>query len=367
MDDDTYYYEESMEKPRMKCWLKTLIITGIVIFSLALLVFIGIFVVFPIVFMESLSVERTFMFWNIENPKNPEFDNPEKYGITGVNNFYITTKDSDSNYRNLVKIGVWQILPIDQEHSTEKDVEKLLRAETKYPILMYNHGVACTRIVPTQGYKILRKKFHIFAMDYRGYGDSTGADLSESGIIEDNVQVYEWIRSRTNQDIYIWGHSLGSALSIHTVKALWEEKRIVPKGLVVESAFSTMREEVLGNPLGKFFSWLAYFNATVLDPLEDHGFRFWSTKNINEVRCPTMHMHAADDNVISWKLGEKLMKAAQARNTYSGRTLWHLFPSLRGYQHNNIITDPNIPQYVDEFIELCNNYSDIQKQKILGN
>lgn len=89
---------------------------------------------------------------------------------------------------------------------------------------------------------------HSFFIDY---GDSTPALLTEPAVVNDGIQLYEWVRSQTTADIYVWGHSLGTALSTHTVKKLKEEKGTVPMGLFLESPFTTMREEIVYHPIGK--------------------------------------------------------------------------------------------------------------------
>lgn len=116
-----------------------------------------------------------------------------------------------------------------------------------------------------------------------------------------------WVKERTPQDIYIWGHSLGAAISTHTVRTLKEEKNIVPTGLVLESPFTTMRDEVLSNPVGRIWSWLPYFEATVLNPLAKNGFLFETVKNILFVDCPIMIMIAEDDDVIPFEMGRKVL------------------------------------------------------------
>ncbi|CAH0547841.1 unnamed protein product [Brassicogethes aeneus] len=345
---------EGHPEKRMPCWVKTLIWIGGILVSLSLLLFVLVFIVYPIVFMLSLPVERYYVFMNNDDSKNSEFGNPAKYGIKGVNNFYVPVNDSDGN--GVLSIGVWQVLPKDMENSTETNVEKLLMEEKKYPILLYFHGMNCSRVKPLMSYEIVRRHFHVFAVDYRGYGDSSDFVLTESGIIHDNIQVYEWLKERTNQDIYVWGHSLGTSVSVHTVRTLYEEKNIVPKGLVIEAAFPTIREVFVLSPIGKFYGWLAYFNATILDPLEAHGFRFWSTTNIKYVHCPTMHLHAMDDFAVPWTLGEKLKNVALKRPGLSNYTFWHLFSASLGYQHTNILKDPNIPQYIEWFKGNCTKF-----------
>lgn len=74
--------------------------------------------------------------------------------------------------------------------------------------------------------------------------------MSEDGIISDSVQIYKWIRSMTKNEIYLWGHSLGGALTLHTVRKL-KELDIIPMGVVIESSFTTMREEIKTTSLAK--------------------------------------------------------------------------------------------------------------------
>lgn len=83
-----------------------------------------------------------------------------------------------------------------------------------------------------------------------GYADSTQAVLSEEGVVLDCIQVYRWLLTKTKAKIYVWGHSLGTALSTHTVARLRDEN-VVPAGLILEAPFTNMREELLYNFLSK--------------------------------------------------------------------------------------------------------------------
>ncbi|CAH1119519.1 unnamed protein product [Phaedon cochleariae] len=339
-------------------WKKILFISGLVLFGILLLAFIGNWVIFPLVFMNNISLQRYFMFMNIENPKNPDFHNPEKYGNEGILNFYKTTVDLDNS--TLVSIGAWMILP-EKEKTTRilfegvpanETVASILR-NTKSPIALYLHGVGVNRIL---NYDAQRKHFLVIALDHRGFGDSApNMDPSELGIVSDTTQIYRWVRSLTDQDIYIWGHSLGTALSTHTVKKLKENHNIVPKGLILESPFTTMREEVATNIFGQIFGWLAYFEQTVQKPLENNGFLFRTSKNILSVDCPILIMHAEDDNVVPFKLGKKLSEIAQTRRNpvTQGNVTFHSFPALLRYSHNDITKDPEVPRYIKEFKAMC--------------
>lgn len=103
----------------------------------------------------------------VDNPKNPEFDKPEKYEIKGVINYYLTTNDYDTNGTEKVKIGLWFVKPEADINNLETDITKILK-ESRFPILFYLHGVACNRILPQNGYRQLRKHFLMIGVDYRG-------------------------------------------------------------------------------------------------------------------------------------------------------------------------------------------------------
>lgn len=52
--------------------------------------------------------------------------------------------------------------------------------------------------------------YHVFALDYRGYGDSTG-EPTEEGVVNDVLKLYEIIRGHNeNVRLFFYGHSLGT-------------------------------------------------------------------------------------------------------------------------------------------------------------
>lgn len=107
----------------------------------------------------------------VDIPKNPDYDHPEKYGLEGVVNFNITTKDLDGT--TPVRLGGWLIVPEDEVTSTSVTSHGIstatqLLADTQKPVLLYLHGVACNRVQPIKTYKVLRQFFLIIAVDHRG-------------------------------------------------------------------------------------------------------------------------------------------------------------------------------------------------------
>lgn len=78
--------------------------------------------------------------------------------------------------------------------------------------------------------------------------------MTEEAMIHDHLQIYDWIVGNNfKNNIYYWGHSLGAALSCRTVRALKEQRNLVPTGLVLESAFTTLAEEIVNTVVGKVF------------------------------------------------------------------------------------------------------------------
>lgn len=90
------------------------------------------------------------------------YSEPNTFGIKGVNNFYLNVVEDEN-----VTLGIWQILP--QEYLTNENFDYIgAMNNTKYSILIYLHGNGSDRTLGVDLYEILRKFFHIFAVDYRG-------------------------------------------------------------------------------------------------------------------------------------------------------------------------------------------------------
>ncbi|XP_050311766.1 lysophosphatidylserine lipase ABHD12-like [Anthonomus grandis grandis] len=336
---------------------KRMMLWGFIILAAILfLAFILIWVIIPISFWLSIAFQRLMVFIYINSPSNPQFDNPGKYGITGVQNFYITVKENDT----MTKIGAWMILPEQEKDSTLTNVSELLE-NSKFDVLLYLHGVLANRAKPIKQYEVLRQQFLVIAIDHRGYGDSgEGVEMSETGIVNDHLQIYDWVaKHNLKGSVYYWGHSLGTALTCHTVRALKEQHSVVPKGMVLEAPFTTYAEEILSTVIGKMFQWLAYFDSTVIHPLHNNGFRFLSTENILHVDCPIMVMNAEDDNVIPYTLGQKLAEVASTQRDLvkQGNVTYHLFSKEKGYGHNDCTQDPAVPQYISEFKKFCEEFA----------
>ena len=182
---------------------------------------------------------RYFIFQNSINwPR--DLTNPTVFGLHNVHNFYLDVSPS-------VRIGIWHYIPIPVEYSFVRHGKRNLKEHfdayfktlENRPIVIYSHGNDRDR--STQGrvqicQNLSNLGYHVFAVDYRGYGDSTGVP-SETGAVEDIITLHNFIRSyQSTARIYLWGHSLGTGVSTHAAKVLSEFKS-PPEGLILEAPF----------------------------------------------------------------------------------------------------------------------------------
>lgn len=115
----------------------------------------------------------------------------------------------------------------------------------------------------------------VFAVDYRGYGWSTGVP-TEKGVYEDARAAVEYFRrslQRPGPPLIYWGRSLGSSVAAHVAA------RLAPGGLILESPFRSKKALVKHYPQFRpfhFFSrcrleTLRYLRAHVFPVLVIHG------------------------------------------------------------------------------------------------
>ncbi|CAH1983485.1 unnamed protein product [Acanthoscelides obtectus] len=332
---------------KSRCCVKCVFGTFLYISIVLVLVFIIAFVIVPVVFKYSIGIQRSIIFptWII-SPKN--YSDIEKFKIKGVRNFYLDVP-RDGDISDNITLGLWQILPQDFLGdfiaNDEYNYEGAL-ADKNYKVLLYLHGNGQDRSASLDLYDILRWYFLIVAVDYRGYGDSSKAELTETAIVEDIVYVYKWLKNQTNSKIYVWGHSLGTGVATHLISNLKAEN-ISSNGLILETPFTSVTDVMQEHPVMAFYSFLPWFWTTMIEPIKYNDFDFDSKKYILNVDNPIMILHAKDDDIISYHFATQLYNIAvnNRNDTYQGNVTYHLFES-RGYMHMYLYKAPELPEYV---------------------
>ncbi|XP_055383385.1 lysophosphatidylserine lipase ABHD12 isoform X3 [Condylostylus longicornis] len=371
---------------------------SLITLKICLLFFVVVFVIGPIIFKHSVGLQRKIFFLTFVL-QDCDFHNPSTYGLYATRNFYIKTKDSDVDDEvEEVKLGAWHLLPIqiakkfskelnlnndaikDILNSTEisdpeldkneekihlefsngitKDNEQLFYEKMlKQPgiVIIYLHGNSGTRCKDhrIEMYHVFQKLgYHVIAIDYRGFGDSENISPSEEGCVKDAMNVYNYVSNITNNPIFIWAHSLGTGVSTHLLAQMNQMNIYGPKGLMLESPFTNIRDELKSYPMAFLFRFLPWFDYTIANPLYANSLRFESDQHINEFRQPVMILHAEDDYVVPFHLGYKLYRIAlDLRGRSWGPIEFHRFDSSLKLGHKHICRASNLPDIIKTFIQ----------------
>jgi len=167
------------------------------------------------------------------------------------------------------------------------------RPEAKGTILFF-HGNAGNISHPLETYALLWSwGFNVFAIDYRGYGNS-GGKPSERGLYSDAEAAWEFLVQRKKiapKSIIIFGRSLGSAV------AAYLGSRNLPGGVILESGFVGLPEIA-----SHLYPW---FPASVLC-----RHRFPTLERVPKIQAPLLIGHSTEDDLIPFDHGEKLYDAA---------------------------------------------------------
>jgi hypothetical protein len=170
-----------------------------------------------------------------------------------------------------------------------------------------------------------RQGFTVAAIDYRGYGASTGRP-SERGLYRDVDAALEWASRfvKPGLPVVYWGRSLG------TTMAAYAATKRRPDGLVLESGFASARALLRASPL---LALLSIFSS----------YRFPTAEYAGRAGCPVLVMHGDTDGVIPF---------ANGRELYATLPDPKRFQTIFGGDHNDVAPpDPHtywtaVHQYV---------------------
>ncbi|MCH2197823.1 MAG: lysophospholipase [Flavobacteriales bacterium] len=172
--------------------------------------------------------------------------------------------------------------------------------------------------------ELLDLGFDIFALDYRGYGQSSGR-RTESTMHADIRKVYQYIVAEyAVGKTVIYGRSLGSGFAVRLAS------REPASGLVLETPFLSLLHVAKGYFPFLPMKWLLRF------PL--HSDRF-----IKQVRCPVLMLHGTKDRIVPYSSAFELYKQVQHREDV------HLI-TIPGAGHNNLNAYPSFWEGLREFV-----------------
>lgn len=161
------------------------------------------------------------------------------------------------------------------------------------------------------------RRLAVLAVDYRGYGASSGAP-SEQGLYRDADATLDrfWRElHRAGRPVIYWGRSLGGAPATYGAKV----RR--PDGVILEAPFPDKNAVVAGNPLLRV---LGVFSS----------YRFPMREFLGAYEGPALVIHGDADTIVDPSLGRQVFDALKGPKTLV------LIP---GADHNDLHdVDPNM-------------------------
>lgn len=294
------------------------------------------------------------IFMNFVTLPFRNLSHPISYGMENVHNFYLETEPG-------IKVGIWHYVPeplkYNQLHASKpinEHFKRYFKTDDTRPIILYAHGNDGDRArVNRRGLcnRLNQMGYHVFSIDYRGYGDSSGWP-SEKGVVNDVVTLYNFIKAVKNDSrVFLWGHSLGTGISSHAAKVL-SEFNSPPAGVVLEAPFlniSQASKEYLLAPLILNNPWII---AKMDESLAAINLRLATDENILKINSKVLVLHAADDWFIPQDHSIDLVRHAKANRPKNFPPVSLMeFHSDLGLGHNEIYTHEELYPVVKKFIE----------------
>ena len=232
-------------------------------------------------------------------PDQTAYITPDRLNLE-YSNAFINTADGE------VLHGWW--LPAATEQQGDDGVTQ---EHTAKGTVYYLHGnaqnisshIMNVAWLPAEGY-------NVFALDYRGYGRSTGVPDIE-GALHDVESGMRWLIQQPQtqgKPIFLLGQSLGGALAI-PLAAEWQQRNEQPplSGVILDGTFSGFRA-IARDKLASF--WLTWplqapLSWTIPDQYEGNDY-------IAKISpTPLLMIHSLRDGIIPFANGEALYQAAK--------------------------------------------------------
>lgn len=167
-----------------------------------------------------------------------------------------------------------------------------LRPHKPRAAVLYFHGNGGNLGLITEVLALLyRHRLEVLALDYRGYGWSTGVP-SEAGLYLDSLTAVREFRARCAEPglpLLYWGRSMGGCV------AAYAASREPPAGLILESTFPSKRSLLRHSLRLRFFGLFSRGRLDTLAYLEGHRF-------------PVLVIHGDTDPTVPLEQGRRLFE-----------------------------------------------------------
>ncbi|OAP64233.1 hypothetical protein AYL99_00205 [Fonsecaea erecta] len=286
-----------------------------------------------------------------------DVNEPEHWGFlrNQVTPFLLHTPDGET-------LHAWHILPLETYRRNERALReetaglchniterlgfKLLRDDPTARLVIYLHGAAGTLGSGwrPQSYRALSAaaaNVHILAIDYRGFGSSTGWP-SEAGLLTDALTLADFALKTAGippERIVVFGQSLGTAVSISLTHYLaFQSPPTVFAGIVLVAPFAnvellTQTYSIAGTipllaPVARWPKALAWLNSFITTKWPSKDKLAELIRRLDSVKLPGRKaryditiIHAQDDYDIPWTHSDVVFWNAVNATGQSGTSL----------------------------------------------
>ncbi|CAK7206801.1 hypothetical protein SEUCBS139899_009607 [Sporothrix eucalyptigena] len=210
----------------------------------------------PFIQRHILYAHKFYQFWQ-------DSDQPQNWGFARnqVTSFHLPTEDGES-------IHAWHILPLPvyRQHEellqvqqtghcadvTASESFRILKDDPSAKLIVYLHGNAghlpSMVRAPSFHTYTATSNYHVLAIDYRGFGTSTGSP-TEDGLILDGCAALHFALETVGLSpdrIVIVGHSLGSAVAAGAAERYTRVHGVDFAGVIMVASFSNLSDMLSG-------------------------------------------------------------------------------------------------------------------------
>ena len=160
------------------------------------------------------------------------------------------------------------------------------------PVIVYFHGNGGSlRYSAARFRQLIGAGIGLVALEYRGYGGNEGGP-SEPGLIADGEAAYAYAAAHFPVGrIVLWGQSLGSGVAVAVAAEKPVSRVILEAPFTSAAAVASMR----------------YWYIPIGFLMKD---QFQSDRRISKVTAPLLILHGVKDQVVPYKMGERLFELA---------------------------------------------------------
>ena len=154
---------------------------------------------------------------------------------------------------------------------------------------------------------LINEGYEIFALDYRGYGKSTGSPDIKGALVDINTG-YNWLITQTQfqqKKLFIIGQSLGGALTLSFASQTPNLEDYV-SGVIIDAGFDSFRGMAKEKLSDLWLTWPLQYPLSWLIPSS-----YDSKGHIQEIApIPLLVIHSSNDIVIPFHHGENIFQQA---------------------------------------------------------